>query len=85
MNQPVVDPHQSKICDNLHLHSFASFLLDNSARLTRAPHPAYPILNLALDLRGQDLTRARLVLVEATKMTLAYVLDLMGMSAPEAM
>ena len=40
---------------------------------------------LSSDPTDAALTRARLTLVQATKVTLAYVLDLMGMSAPEVM
>ena len=40
---------------------------------------------LSDDPADAGLTRARLTLVAATKATLAYVLDLMGMSAPEVM
>ncbi len=40
---------------------------------------------LSSDPADAALTRARLVLVQAVKTSLAYVLDLMGMSAPESM
>ncbi len=38
-----------------------------------------------IDPEQRELTEARLMLVQAAKTTLAYVLDLMGMSAPEVM
>ncbi len=40
---------------------------------------------LSSDPADAELSRSRLQLVQATKITLAYVLDLMGMSAPETM
>ncbi len=38
-----------------------------------------------IDMERKDLTEARLMLVQAAKTTLAYVLSLMGMTAPEQM
>ncbi len=63
-------------------HHLPHFALD-LAKIFTAFYGACRVLSD--DPADADLTRARLMLVAATKTTLAYVLDLMGMSAPDVM
>jgi arginyl-tRNA synthetase len=62
------------------VHRLPQYALD----LVRQFHKFYEECRV-IDEKNQDLTKARLVLCEATKIVLKNVLDLMGIGAPEKM
>ncbi|NOX63206.1 MAG: arginine--tRNA ligase [Chloroflexi bacterium] len=68
--------------DRLAPHHLPHFALDLAKTFTQF-YGACRVIST--DPADADLTRARLKLVEATKTTLAYILHLMGMTAPEVM
>jgi arginyl-tRNA synthetase len=67
--------------DNLAPHQIAFWALD----LARLFHPLYEEIRVLHTEVPEDVARARLRFYRAARITFAYVLGLMGMSAPETM
>jgi arginyl-tRNA synthetase len=67
--------------DNLAPHQIAFWAID----LARLFHPLYEEIRVLHTEVPDDLARARLRFYRAARITFAYVLGLMGMSAPETM